>query len=219
MKLLALDTATEACSAAIYIDGETYSRYELAPRQHAELILPMVDSLFTETGIRLQELDAIAYGCGPGAFTGVRIATGVAQGLGFASDRPLIPVSTLAALAWEVRELAPLILPAIDARMNEIYCALYRTKPEFELLQPERVCPADTTGLQPDASCYGTGSGWKRYEALLANTCKNHLAGFNDESYPHAEHMLQLALVAWEKNRIQNPADAAPIYLRDKVTG
>jgi len=219
MKLLALDTATEACSAAIFIDGKTYSRYKVAPRQHAELILPMVDSLIEESGITLKELDAIAYGCGPGAFTGVRIATGVAQGLGFATGRPLIPVSTLAALAWEVRERAPVILPAIDARMNEIYCALYRTKPEFELLQSERVCPPDATGLQPDTFCYGTGSGWKRYESQLDNTCKNHLAGFNSECYPHAEHMLQLALIAWENNRIQNPADAAPVYLRDKVIG
>lgn len=99
MKLLALDTATEACSAAVWVDGAVLERYELAPRRHATLILPMIAAVLAEAGLSATQLDAIAFGCGPGAFTGVRIAVGVAQGIAFAADLPVAPISTLASLA------------------------------------------------------------------------------------------------------------------------
>ena len=123
MKLLALDTATEACSAAVLADGEVLERYELAPRRHAALILPMIESVLAEAGLEISQLDAIAVGRGPGAFTGVRIAIGIAQGIAFAADLPVALVSTLAALALgTARDTgATRIAAALDARMGEIY--------------------------------------------------------------------------------------------------
>ncbi|MGB1311163.1 MAG: tRNA (adenosine(37)-N6)-threonylcarbamoyltransferase complex dimerization subunit type 1 TsaB, partial [Leucothrix sp.] len=133
MKILAIETATEACSAALYHDGGIISRYELAPRKHTQLILPMMDSLLAEAGLSKQALDAIAFGRGPGAFTGLRIAVGVTQGLALALDRPVIPISSLAAMAQQVLDatvdLASAMLdyiPAIDARMGEVYWARYK---------------------------------------------------------------------------------------------
>ena len=99
MKLLALDTATEACSAAVWVDGAVLERYERAPRRHAALILPMIEAVLAEANLTPLQLDAIAFGRGPGAFTGVRIAIGIAQGIAFAADLPVVPISTLAALA------------------------------------------------------------------------------------------------------------------------
>ena len=103
MKILAIDTATEACSAALHSNGMTTTKYEVAPRKHAELILTMVDELLSESGLLLTQLDALAFGCGPGAFTGIRIATGIVQGLAMSADLPVVPVSTLAALAQGAR--------------------------------------------------------------------------------------------------------------------
>src|SRR5688572_20199128 len=123
MKLLALETATDACSAALWIDGAILGRYRLAPREHARLILPMCEELLAEAGIELAQLDGIGVGRGPGSFTGVRIACSAAQGLAYALDIPVSPVSTLAALAqgtmeeWDAR----CVLSALDARMGEIY--------------------------------------------------------------------------------------------------
>ena len=122
MKLLALDTATEACSAALYIDGEITQKYEIAPRKHSSLLLPMVDTLIKDAGISKTDLDAIAFGRGPGSFMGVRIATGVAQGIAFALSLPVVPVSSLAAMAMVnyTETGATHNACAIDARMNEV---------------------------------------------------------------------------------------------------
>ena len=122
MKILAVDTATEACSAALYINGDIQERFEIAPREHTRLLLPMVDSLMAEAGIRPQQLDAIAFGCGPGSFTGVRIAAGVMQGIAYGADLPVVPVSTLAAISQSCLQKTAhdTIFTAVDARMNEI---------------------------------------------------------------------------------------------------
>ena len=124
MKILALDTSTEACSAALLIDTEIHQRYEVAPREHGALILPMIETLLSEAGCAPTQLDALAFGRGPGAFVGVRIATGVAQGIAFAADLPVIPVSSLAAMAQSVEHGN--VYSAIDARMNEVYWGAYR---------------------------------------------------------------------------------------------
>jgi tRNA threonylcarbamoyladenosine biosynthesis protein TsaB len=126
LKILALDTATEACSAAIIVDSEISEKSLIAPRRHADLILSMIDELLSDSGVALSELDAIAFGRGPGAFTGIRIAAGIVQGLAYGADLPVIPISTLAALAQGTNENSDFIISAIDARMSEIYTAIYR---------------------------------------------------------------------------------------------
>ena len=126
MKLLAFETATEACSVAVYVDGEVRERFEIAPRRHAELALPWAEQLLAEAGMAKSQLDAIAVGRGPGAFTGVRLAIALAQGIALALDRPLLPVSTLARLGDAGAE-ATRILAAIDARMGEVYVGCVRS--------------------------------------------------------------------------------------------
>ena len=127
MKILAIDTATEACSAALYIDGERRSTYQLAPRQHSRLILKMIDGLLADADLSVNQLDAIAFGRGPGSFMGLRIAAGVVQGIAFAHDIPVIAISTLKAIAQRAYEQTKNkhILVAIDARMDEVYWAVY----------------------------------------------------------------------------------------------
>ena len=126
MKILGIETATEGCSASVLCDGEVVERFEVAPQRHNELILPMCESLLSECEVVLTQLDAIAFGCGPGAFTGVRIAAGVTQGIALAHDLPVIPISTLANLAQQAfakSDRVQTVLPAIDARMSEVYWA------------------------------------------------------------------------------------------------
>lgn len=127
MKLLALDTSTEACSAALFIDGEIRQRFEITPKAHTKLLLPMIESLLAEAELKLSQLDALAFGCGPGSFTGLRIATGVVQGLAFGADLPIVPVSTLAALAQN--RLPELAFVATDARIGEIFGVFINATP------------------------------------------------------------------------------------------
>ena len=130
MKLLALDTSTEACSVAVYSDGVTFSAFELTPREHTHKILPMIEQVLAQVALRLSEVDALVVGRGPGAFTGIRIGIGVAQGLALAADKPVIPVSTLAALAQQAYQQygATQVLAALDARMNEMQTAKPKKK-------------------------------------------------------------------------------------------
>ena len=222
MKLLAIDTSTEACSAALYIDGEIFSRYEFAPRRHAELILPMIDSLLSETQISLKQLNALGFGRGPGAFTGVRIATAITQGLAFACDLPVVPVSSLAAIAQNVKDKSDYIVAAIDARMGEIYYGIYHTN-EYgiaELHGEEHVCSPDKITL-PDTltACYGAGTGWLCYEKILSRQMGEKLLGFDGDRYPHAVDVATLAITAFKKGSSISAERILPVYLRDKVTG
>ena len=219
MKLLAIDTSTEACSAALYSEGTTRSRYEFAPRRHAELILPMVDQLLAEAGIKLTALDAIAFGRGPGAFTGVRIATGIAQGLAYSADLPLIPVSTLATLAQSVNDRNGTIASVMDARMGEVYYGLYKCGEVVELIEAECVISPDKIITGNATECFGVGSGWTNYADVLQKVFGGHLKGYSADCYPHARDMIPLALQAFRNGDLKSPEDAAPVYLRNKVTG
>jgi len=163
MKLLAFETATEACSVAVWIDGEVIERFEIAPRRHAELALPWADAVLAEAGIAKSAIDAIAVGRGPGAFTGVRLAIAVAQGVALALDRPIVPVSTLAALALQGG--APRVLAAIDARMGEVYAAAFRCdNGDAVLRDAERVVAPDRVVL-PDQVRH------ERPDVILASWC------------------------------------------------
>jgi tRNA threonylcarbamoyladenosine biosynthesis protein TsaB len=213
MKLLALDTATEACSCALYVDDIVYSRSELAPRAHAERILVMLDEVLSEAGVCRRDLDALAFGCGPGSFTGVRIACGVAQGIAFALDLPVAPVSCLAALAQGAyRETgAGEVAAAIDARMNEVYAALYRLDEQalMRLHGHETVMPPEAL----PAAALGWGSGWQTYGASLSK----RVAHYEGARYPQAQDILPLALDMLAQGRAVSAAAALPVYLRNDV--
>ena len=219
MKLLAIDTATEACSAALCLEDEITYRYEYAPRQHAELILPMVDDLISEAGVKLKDLDCLAFGRGPGAFTGVRIATGVIQGLAFATGLPVVPVSTLAALAQGAIDKSDYLCSAIDARMGEIYLGLFQvTDGIVTAVADELVIKPDRVSIPADKSWFGVGSGWKTYrDELLQATADS--AGEDGDALPHARDIISLALRDFEAGRAVPPEQALPVYLRNRVTG
>lgn len=215
--LLALDTATEACSVALLHDGKVLSHYEVIPRLHAQKLLPMIQAMLAEAGIALSAVDAIAFGRGPGAFTGVRIAIGVVQGLAFALERPVLPVSNLALLAQRaLREHGvEQVAAAIDARMDEVYWGCYQQRAgEMCLLGAEAVLAPEQVSL-PAGACgdwFGAGTGWSYADRLpVAVTAQD--AGM----LPHALDLLTLAEFAWARGEGIAADLAQPVYLRDKV--
>lgn len=219
MKILALESATESCSVALLDGDAVHARSQLAPREHAALLLPMVQEVLAESGLTLSALDAIAFGRGPGSFTGVRIATGVTQGLAFAADLPVLPVSTLAALAQgALRELgAQQVAAAIDARMGEVYWGLYRVQDGVMVLEDvEGVFAPALVPMPAEKGYTGYGSGWAAYGAVLAERCG--ITEYQDERFPQAEDLLPLAAAGWQAGLAVSAAEAQPVYLRDQVT-
>lgn len=224
MKILAIETATEACSAALAIDDEQISRYDVAPRKHTQLILPMIEALMSEADIKVSDLDAIAFGQGPGAFTGVRIAMGVIQGLAFAHDTPVIPISTLAALAQHVANEHgsnhDWVASAIDARMQEIYWGLFKKNDSgvMQAVSEEMVCSPTDVEIISDEIWFGVGSGWDTYADVLSSKFDNNLNGFDGKLFPSAVDVLALAKPAYLENKMISVEQASPVYLRNKVT-
>lgn len=172
MKILALDTATEACSAALYIDGEISEEFQLAPREHTQLILKMAESLLQQADIKLNDLDALAFGRGPGSFTGVRIATGVVQGLAFATDLPVVPISTLASMAQFIHQQHQhnKVLSGIDARMGGMYWGCYQLGSHglMQLVGKEQVSAPESVELPDEDQWVGAGTAWQSYADQLA---------------------------------------------------
>jgi tRNA threonylcarbamoyladenosine biosynthesis protein TsaB len=222
LKILALDTATEACSAALQVGESIYARWEEAPRDHTKKILPMVQALLDEAGITLSELDAIAFGRGPGSFTGVRIGVGVAQGLAFGAGVPLIGISTLAAMAQGAHRLegAERVVSAIDARMGEIYIGRYLLQDGLMVLDgEERVTAPEAVAQEETLSglWFSTGTGFETYAELL-NGLADDQRPCPAARLPAAQDMLPLAKAAWLAGSAVAPEQATPVYLRDKVT-
>jgi len=221
MKLLAIETSTEACSAALLLGNEIQSRYEIAPQQHANLILPMVNELLAQAGIKLQQLDAIAFGRGPGSFTGVRIAASVTQGLAFGADVPVIPVSTLAAIAQHMyREQQKIkVLAAIDARISEVYWAAYELDNNnlMQLTGEECVIAPDSVAVPEGKDWFGAGTGWSAYLPQLQSRTKGHITGYQGDAFPHAEDIIALASPLLASGQVLPPEQAIPVYLRDNV--
>lgn len=217
LRLLAIETATEACSVALYQDGEVQERFEIAPRRHAALVLPWVEALLADAGITPAQLDAIAFGRGPGSFTGLRIAAGVTQGLAFAVDIPVVPVSTLAALAFgaHVASGQANILAALDARMKEVYWGAYRfsNSGQVTLAGEECVCAPDAVPLPAGVEWLGAGSGWQSYGDILSARCGVPGADW----LPHAGDMARLAAGLYQTGKAIPPEQATPVYLRDNV--
>jgi tRNA threonylcarbamoyladenosine biosynthesis protein TsaB len=220
MNLLAIETSTEACSVALVHGEEVIARSELAPRRHAELVLPMADALLAEAGLGKHALDAIAVGRGPGAFTGVRLAVSLAQGMALALDRPVITISSLAALALEAPEDDDAaILAVIDARMGEIYAGCYRREADGGLraIGVERVCTPVTLELPEAPAWQVVGSGWATYADALCERLTGALRDADGGRYPQARHVAELAVREFRAGRAQAPELALPVYLRDKV--
>lgn len=220
-RILAIETATEACSAALLTDEETSQRFEVAPRQHLALLLPFVESLLADAGISLRQLDAIAFGRGPGSFTGLRIASGVAQGIAFGADLPVVPVSTLAALAQGVvREQGiKAVLAALDARMKEVYWGAFvcGSGGLVEAVGQEVVCaPRDVPLPGPDDWC-GAGSGWNSYADVLTRRCAVSSQSVFGVQSPQAADVAHLAAAIFEDGCALPPEQAVPVYLRDNV--
>lgn len=221
MKILALDTSSDACSASVLVDNTMHSVYEVEPRAHTRLIIPMVEQVLAKAKLTLQEVDAIAFGQGPGAFTGVRIGTGVTQGLALAADKPVIPVSTLAALAQQAYELnqAQAVLVAQDARMNEVYWGEYQLIDGYMTLQgDEQAINPELIELPTSADAYmAVGNGWQVYEQVFASDFTKLITQKNTQWLPAAEYVARLAVPAYEQGKAIAPDEAEPTYLRNKV--
>ncbi len=243
-RALAIDTATEACSAAILVAGEVYERFLIAPRRHSALILPMVEEVLAEAGVSLRQLDGLCFGRGPGSFTGVRIATGVIQGLALASDLPVAPVSTLWALAQGASQAGrpECIVAALDARMGEVYLGIYTMEGIYTMggiCTPGRPVTADATCfyqgtivkprgaeavIDPAAisasltgAWKGVGSGFKTHGAALCNSLAGSPSRIEPETYPHAGDVALLGIEILRQGRGVRAEEALPVYLRDRV--
>ncbi len=218
VNLLAVETATESCSVALSINGEVQQRYRHAPRQHAELLLPWVQELMAEAEIGFALIDAIAFSRGPGSFTSLRIGIGVVQGLAWASDCPVVPVSSLAATAQNVTETgAKTVLVALDARMNEVFTGLFRLNENgvMRVDGAEQVCAPGLVIAPAEADIYGVGIGFNRYPEL--DEIAGNLVAIEAETWPSASSVLTLAQ-EWLLSNDALPAELAqPVYLRDKV--
>lgn len=221
MKILALDTATEACSVALGIGDRTIERYVELERGHAEQILPMVDEVLAEAGLDLSQLDALAFGRGPGGFTGVRLAASVTQGLAFGAGLGVVPVSDLAAVAQRVIQLDPgarRVLVVNDARMREVYWAEFECGAGPGLLGEERVnAPGDVTvSGAPTERWAAAGRGLAAWPEL-AERCRAAGATLRPDLLPRAVEILALARPRVAAGQLLDPVDALPVYVRDRV--
>ena len=221
MKVLAIETATEACSAAYADDDQIIERFQIDPKGHSERILPMVESVLSEAGVVRAELEAIVFDSGPGSFTGIRIGAGVAQGIALGLDLPLVAVSSLMGLAQGVSRVVDgctAVLPAIDARMGQVYWAWLVRDPQEttgwrwqqvpQVMEPEAVDDPGIDGI-------GVGSGWDRYAEIL---CRNGRTIWHQDRYPSARDLIEVAqrlLCAGSAT----PSTAELTYVRNKVTG
>lgn len=222
-KILALDTSSEACSVALWNEGEVIQDFQLLPRQQAQLLLPQIKQLLAKAGLSFKQLDALAFGRGPGSFTGLRIAAATAQGLALAQDLPVIPISTLQALAWTAQHkyFARKTLTLLDARMDEVYwCFWEATEQRPQALMPEALSKPEAVLIpdQTDSDWLLLGSGARYSERLplnLRHSLQQEIAGV----YPDARALVHLAQVAWQAGEAVDAAQGQPVYLRDQVTG
>jgi tRNA threonylcarbamoyladenosine biosynthesis protein TsaB len=220
MNILALDTCTESCSAALLYQGQLFERVEMTQRGHSELILGMMDELFVEAKTSISEINAVAFGRGPGSFTGVRVGVGVAQGIAFARDIPVIPISSLAANAQGVVDTfnTDYIAVAMDARMGEVYGASYQVKDGLvQLLNEEKVCPPEEFKPVDELSWLGIGTGWAEYDAILRENFVGYLKEVSTQHFPQATSIIKLAQVEIEAGRLLPAEQALPVYLRNNV--
>lgn len=223
MRLLAFETSTGACSVALWLDGAVTEAFEVAPQRHAELALAMADRLLGEAGLVPGDLDAIAFARGPGSFTGVRIAAGLAQGAAFAAGLPVVPVSTLRALAQGTARVRGegAVLAALDARMGEVYWGAFRLG-AAGLMEPaaqERLCVPEAATCPEGAGpgWFGAGSGWAEHGERLRRTLSARIRAWDADCLPHARDVAALAAADYRAGRAVSAQGAIPVYLRERV--
>lgn len=221
-RILALDTSTEACSAAILTQDSHFVEYAVCPREHNKRILTMAEAVLAQANLSLADIDVIAYGKGPGSFTGVRIATGIVQGMAFGADKPVVGISSLAAMAHALYRVHGIeyTISAIDARMNEIYLGLYQTQAlgQSQPIQAEQVCAPEMalTQLDREQKWHAVGTGWQTYQSVLTEQIAAPIA--QDIEFPNALDIAYLALTEYQQGQTSNAASACPSYVRDQVT-
>ena len=225
-RILSFDSSAEACTAALLNDGQIFVREEFTARSHAQYLLPFIESLLDEQRLQLSDLDVITFGCGPGSFTGLRIAAGVAQGLSFGSGCPVLPVSNLRAMALKAsRESGQSrVLSAFDARMDEVYWGLFDIVRDpssgipasVELVDKERVSKPEQVTVS-SVPAFGIGSGFEFYGRFPEAT-RELVTAYEDSARPHAVDVLELARLDLAKGVAVHPAEfAKPTYVRDEV--
>lgn len=220
MKLLAFETSTEACSVALWRDGEVVERFGIAPRRHAELALPWAEALLAEAGVARVQLDAIAVGRGPGAFTGVRLGVAIAQGIALALDIPVLPVSTLLALAARAPAPAQRVLAAIDARMGEVYLGAFAREDGgdgWRALRAESLGAPGSIALPEGDGWLGVGTGFDAVDGALRARLGERLAQVDATALPHAADVARIGAMMFARGEAIAPERLEPAYLRDNV--
>ena len=233
--LLSIDTSGPCCSVALSVDDKQLIKRTDTPREHVRLVLPMIDALLAEASIKLSALDAIAFTHGPGSFTGLRIGFGVVQGLAFGADLPVIALSTLRVMAQRaIRLTIPTseyaIIPAIDARMGELYWGFYRQLDGLaQQIEPDALCPQQgmslrlfdedaSHGLEDSMSLIGVGDGWQYQPELTQGNEVLKLRAIYENIGPDAEDILPLAIAAFQAGRVAAIEDVEPVYLRNTIS-
>lgn len=216
MLLLSLETSTEYCSVALWLNGQLHERTELAGQRHSLMLIPMVDALLDEAGLKLEDLDGIAFGAGPGSFTGVRIACSAAQGLALGADKPVIGICTLQALAEASGH--DKVIAVLDARMAEVYHAAYEKRDgTWQTVYEPSLCMAPEAPPVPGKGWFGVGSGFRSQgEALRARYSAN-LEAIDADAVPQASAIARFAAPLFAAGNGVDAAAATPLYLRDKV--
>jgi len=216
MNLLSLDTSTELLSLALQLDDKTFTHTQQAGTSASELILPQIQALLDSANVKLSDLEGIAFGAGPGSFTGVRIACGVAQGLGFGASLPVVGVNTLLALAEASGE--DKVIACLDARMGEIYHAAYVKKNgDWVEVSTTTLCKPEAAPLLVGGAWVGVGSGWEVYGEALNKVYSENLSKTFVNITPTAEAILQLAKPIFLAGLAKPASEAAPIYIRNRV--
>ena len=216
MRILSLETSTEYCSVALWQDGTVSQRCELVGQKHSEVLMAMVDGVLRDAGLGIRDVEGIAFGKGPGSFTGVRIACGVAQGLALGVDLKVVGVCTLQALAHASGH--DKVIAAIDARMGELYFAVYEKRDgEWAAVVEPCLCEADTAPAVDGRDWFGAGSGFGVNDAALQTRYGGQLIGVDAQAVPLAGAVAQIAAGEFGKGNALDAALALPLYLRDKV--
>lgn len=214
MKLLAFDSSTHACTVALQVDHAIQSFHVIAPMQQTKLLLPKIEEILKSVNLQVRDLDAIVYGCGPGSFTGIRLAASVAQGLAFAADLPIIPISSLAATAQAayIEHGWRNLLVAQDARMNAVYWGVYQINQAglAELQGTEHATAPEDVKIACKSDWQGLGDAWEKNGEKMGYTPQS----IKSEQVPTAEALLQLGKLAFEQQRWVSAKDALPLYLR-----